>query len=113
MRAGKGTVIKALPKLSKAVSIEKKLKKEEKTNETDYKEAVKTIKELYRNFHCLRHTHATMLLADGEPLIEVSRRLGHAKPSITLDLYWHSIPGHDQATAKRVGTIFQLQEETK
>lgn len=45
------------------------------------------------HFHSLRHSHATLMLAqDVHPLI-VSRRLGHSQISVTLDLYSH--PGMD------------------
>ena len=43
-------------------------------------------------FHDLRHTGASLLLNNGIPVIIVSRRLGHARPSITLDVYGHLIP---------------------
>jgi integrase len=42
-------------------------------------------------FHDLRHTNASLLLNQGKPVIAVSRRLGHAKASITLDIYGHLI----------------------
>jgi integrase len=42
--------------------------------------------------HDLRHTHATLLLLDGVPLTLVSKRLGHAKVSITLHTYCHILP---------------------
>lgn len=41
--------------------------------------------------HDLRHTHATHLLMDGWSVAVVSRRLGHATPAITLQLYAHAI----------------------
>ena len=44
-------------------------------------------------FHGLRHTHATILLANGVPVKVVSERLGHATVQITLDTYGHVIPG--------------------
>ncbi len=40
-------------------------------------------------FHDLRHTAASLMLNNSVPPIVVSRILGHAKPSITLDLYGH------------------------
>ena len=43
-------------------------------------------------FHDLRHTAASLMLNNGIPVMVVSRRLGHAKPSITLDVYGHLIP---------------------
>lgn len=41
-------------------------------------------------FHDLRHTHASALIASGWDLAEVSRRLGHADPSITSRIYAHA-----------------------
>ena len=42
-------------------------------------------------FHDLRHTAASLMLNHGVPVIFVSRRLGHSRPSITLDVYGHLI----------------------
>ena len=50
-------------------------------------------------FHDLRHTGASLLLNNGIPVIVVSRRLGHARPSITLDVYGHLIPGKQKEVA--------------
>jgi integrase len=50
-------------------------------------------------FHDLRHTAASLMLNNGIPVIVVSRRLGHAQPSITLDVYGHLIPGKQQEAA--------------
>lgn len=88
------------------------LKKQKKTEEDEYKTlliAQKSLeKSLHKNFHVLRHTHATLLLANGVPVIEVSRRLGHSKTSITLDRYGHAIPGHDQIIAEQVPKIYGI-----
>ncbi len=43
------------------------------------------------DIHDLRHTHATHLLMAGWSVAIVSRRLGHANPAITLQLYAHAI----------------------
>ena len=50
-------------------------------------------------FHDLRHTGASLLLNNGIPVIIVSRRLGHARPSITLDVYGHLMPGKQKEVA--------------
>ena len=50
-------------------------------------------------FHDLRHTAASLMLNNSIPLIVVSRRLGHAQPSITLDVYGHLIPSKQQEAA--------------
>ena len=52
--------------------------------------------------HDLRHTYATVALSSGEPITVVSRRLGHASVSITLDVYSHVLPTDDRDTASRV-----------
>ncbi len=39
--------------------------------------------------HGMRHTHATLLAQKTKQIELVSRRLGHARPSITLDIYRH------------------------
>jgi integrase len=53
-------------------------------------------------FHDLRHTHASNLLRDGVPVNVVSRRLGHAEPSITLNVYSHVLPGMQEEAAAKV-----------
>jgi integrase len=35
-------------------------------------------------FHGLRHTHASQLIAEGVDIVTISKRLGHAKPSLLL-----------------------------
>lgn len=50
-------------------------------------------------FHDLRHTAASLMLNNGIPVFVVSKRLGHAKPSITLDIYGHLIPGQQRLAA--------------
>lgn len=62
----------------------------------------------HKHFHALRHTHATQLLANGVPLLEVSKRLGHAQPSVTLDMYGHAIKGYDSRIPSKVNDIFKL-----
>lgn len=57
-------------------------------------------------FHDLRHTHATLLLAAGESIKAVSRRLGHASIDITLKVYAHLLPDYDEALAGRLQKMF-------
>ena len=40
-------------------------------------------------FHDLRHTHASLLVADGTAIKVVSERLGHAHPAFTMHTYQH------------------------
>ncbi len=39
--------------------------------------------------HSLRHSHASALISAGMDAVSVSKRLGHANPSITLSVYSH------------------------
>ena len=50
-------------------------------------------------FHDLRHTTVSLMLTDGVPVIIVLRRLGHAKPSITMDVDGHIIPSRQEEAA--------------
>jgi integrase len=49
--------------------------------------------------HDLRHTAATSAIRAGENIVAVSKRLGQAQVSITLDIYTHYIPGDDEDIA--------------
>jgi integrase len=50
------------------------------------------------HFHALRHTYASLLLAEGVPLHEVSRSLGHSNIQTTMDIYGHLYEeGNDRA----------------
>lgn len=54
--------------------------------------------------HALRHLHGSHLLACGVPLADVSRRLGHSKPTVTLAIYAHSL-GEDRRVAEVAGDL--------
>jgi len=42
--------------------------------------------------HDLRHTYATLRIAKGDNIVDVSKQLGHKNISITLDTYTHWVP---------------------
>lgn len=39
--------------------------------------------------HALLHTHASALIAAGLDMVVISRRLGHANPTVALNIYGH------------------------
>jgi integrase len=47
--------------------------------------------------HDLRHTSATLMLDAGIDLLDVSKRLGHANPSTTYDIYAHLLDTRREA----------------
>jgi integrase len=53
-------------------------------------------------FHDLRHTAASIMLNNGVDLLVASRRLGHAKPSITLDVYGHLLNSGQNEVANKI-----------
>lgn len=42
-------------------------------------------------FHDLRHTAATLMLANNVPLTTISKILGHSTPAITVAIYAHAL----------------------
>lgn len=57
------------------------------------------------SLHGLRHTHATLLLADGIDAKTVSERLGHDSVQTTLELYGHVTATMRSNAAVRFGNL--------
>lgn len=55
--------------------------------------------------HDLRHTSASLGLAAGETLVEVSKRLGHSQLAITADTYTHVLPVVARASSEARAAI--------
>jgi Phage integrase family len=53
-------------------------------------------------FHALRHTHASQLIDAGVDIVTISKRLGHAKPDITLRIYAHLFKKDDSKAAAAI-----------
>jgi integrase len=58
-------------------------------------------------FHALRHTHVSVLIRERVDILTISRRIGHARPSVTLDVYGHLMGGADQAAADAIGRVLK------
>jgi integrase len=59
------------------------------------------------SFHAFRHSHASLLIAKGVDILTISRRLGHGKAAITLDVYGHLMQGADAAAAKAIEGVLK------
>lgn len=57
-------------------------------------------------FHNLRHTHATILLANNIDVVAVAHRMGHSDPSVTLRTYAHALTRRDQDAAQTLDRLF-------
>jgi len=65
-------------------------------------------------YHDLRHTYASQLLAQGEPVTYVSQQLGHANSQITFRVYAHWIPNKSQRQAvNRLPSLGRQAETAK
>lgn len=58
------------------------------------------------NFHALRHTFATRSLEQGMDVVTLSRLLGHASPSITLDKYGHALDDQKKRSVEKLSEIY-------
>ena len=71
-----------------------------------YKAIVET--ELPRlRFHDLRHTHASLLLANGISAKVIQERLGHARIETTINTYSHLFPSMQVEAANKVDELFR------
>ena len=58
-------------------------------------------------FHALRRTHASQLIDAGVDIVTVSKRLGHAKPDITLRVYAHCFRKDDAKAAAAINAAMK------
>ena len=64
-------------------------------------------------FHDLRHTFASLMISNGEDIVRVSRLMGHANASITLNVYSHMLPReHDPSGDRLASLVFGNKLET-
>ena len=61
------------------------------------------------NFHGLRHSAASYLLSQNEPIQNVSAMLGHSSPKITLDVYTHASKNAMRQTANKMEELLNKQ----
>lgn len=52
------------------------------------------------NVHFLRHTNASLLIANGTDVATVAGLLGHSQPSTTLDIYTHAFDKNKKAASQ-------------
>lgn len=64
-------------------------------------------------FHGLRHTSITMLIAQGIPLPNVSRRAGHAATSTTANIYAHALKSIDREAAEKLDQVLNGNNKEK
>ena len=60
------------------------------------------------NVHSLRHTNASMLIAQGVDVRTVAGLLGHAQPSTTLDIYSHAFDKNKRLAGQKLSEALGL-----
>ena len=66
----------------------------------------------YVTLHSLRHTNATLMIAEGIDVCAVSRRLGHASTATTLNIYAHALKSKDKAAAEVIDNTLNCHSKT-
>ena len=61
----------------------------------------------HRGLHHCRHTFASFAIQSGISIVELSRMLGHAKPSTTLDIYSHVVASLQDTVTAKLGTMYR------
>ncbi|RJQ26243.1 MAG: site-specific integrase [Peptococcaceae bacterium] len=64
-------------------------------------------------FHDLRHTAATLLIAEGIPLKNISARLGHANTNTTATIYAHALQSVDRLAAEKMDNLLTKNKQKK
>ena len=60
----------------------------------------------YKRLYFIRHTFATYMIAEGADIITVANYLGHANPSMTLDIYADIDPEAKMRAVKHIENAF-------
>lgn len=61
--------------------------------------------------HKFRHTQASLLISEGVDILTVSKRLGHAKVSTTLDIYSHVLAKSDEKASSTLDDLLYKEEK--
>lgn len=65
------------------------------------------------SFHSLRHLNASMSIAAGVPLKNVSARLGHSDIGTTANIYAEALKSVDREAAEKMGKLLENKPEEK
>lgn len=65
------------------------------------------------HLHSLRHTNATLLIANGTNVQTVAKRLGHSSANTTMKVYAHAIQAADAAAAESVPLFHTSRKKDK
>jgi len=81
---------------------------DERGERLSYQVVYKALQKVARRpvrIHDLRHTYATLRVAKGDNIVDVSNQLGHHDPGFTLKRYAHWMPGERKAQVDQLDMI--------
>ena len=70
-----------------------------------FKSAIEKAKIRRIRIHDIRHTYATLRISKGDNIADVSRQLGHHSVKLTLDIYYHWMPGEKKAEVDELDNL--------
>jgi integrase len=76
-----------------------------------WRDSIERLKLAKVRFHDLRHTHASALIASGQDVVAISKRLGHASPVVTLSIYAHLFKESDDGAAAAIEAAMRTGAE--
>jgi integrase len=65
----------------------------------------------YVGIHGLRHVHASLVVASGIDVKTLQVRLGHSRPSTTMNIYPYLMPGRAELAARALDTLLRGQDD--
>jgi integrase len=111
-------VVEALRKLrnsAKVVSLDGIVFADERGNRLSYYtifDMAKRIGPRAVGIHNLRHTYATLRIAKGDNIVDVSNQLGHHDPGFTLKRYAHWLPGEHKSQVDELDEVAPIRTPT-
>jgi integrase len=60
-----------------------------------------------QRFHDLRHAAASLVLAQGVPMVAIQRTLGHTSITTTANIYSHILPELQEEAAEQMGRFLR------
>lgn len=60
--------------------------------------------------HDLRHTYATLRISKGDNIADVSKQLGHHSVKLTMDVYYHWLPGNKKSEVDALDDVIEEQK---
>ena len=77
----------------------------EQTTTRKFENAIKKTGVKKLHLHCLRHSHASFLISQGESIVMVSKRLGHGSIEQTLNTYSHLMPNEENKMVSKLNFV--------